>query len=159
MSTTVAEHGHPPDKEPATVVLHVGGMLRATETAVVETVLRRRPGVLAVEANPVSQTANVTFDPSLTSVAELRRWVEDCGFHCAGQSVPEHICDPLMEPDPPHAMMHAGHATVAEPPAAPTGDPGHAGHEVASVAPAPEHAGHEMGATEMSSPHDMMGHG
>src|SRR6266540_2454130 len=116
--STVPEHDHRSAKEPATVVLHVGGMLRASEKAVVEAVLRRRPGVLAVEANPVSQTANVTFDPSLTSVAELRRWVEDCGFHCAGQSVPEHVCHPLMEPDPPHAGTMVA---VAEPLPEPAG--------------------------------------
>ena len=27
----------------------------------------------------------------------LRRWITDCGFHCAGRSVPEHICDPMLE--------------------------------------------------------------
>src|SRR6266545_2469997 len=85
----------------ASAVLHVGGMYRATEKSVVERVLARRPGVIRVEANPVAQTANVTFDTAATSVSELRRWVEECGFHCAGQSVPRHMCDPLMEPDPP----------------------------------------------------------
>ena len=48
---------------PTTVVLHVGGLHYATEKAVVEQVLGRRPGVLAVDANPVAQTATVTFDP------------------------------------------------------------------------------------------------
>jgi Cu2+-exporting ATPase len=105
--------GHEPIRKVASAVLHVGGMYRATEKSVVEQVLGRTPGVLSVEANPVGQTANVTFDTARTSVAELRRWVEDCGFHCAGQSVPEHICDPLMEPDPSHSM-HGGHATAAE---------------------------------------------
>src|SRR5205823_2226248 len=122
----------------ATAVLHVGGMYRASEKAVVEQVLGHRPGVISVEANPVAQTANVTFDTATTSVAELRRWVEDCGYHCAGQSVPEHICDPLMEPDPPHAM-HAGHVTVAQPPTAPAEHMGHAGHEAPTVGPAPDH--------------------
>ena len=55
-------------------------------------------GVFAVEANPVAQTATVIYDPFRTSVAELAGWVRDCGYHCAGQSVPEHICDPLAEP-------------------------------------------------------------
>jgi hypothetical protein len=64
MSTTIPGHDHRPAKEPATVVLQMGGMLRASEKAVVEAVLGRRPGVLAVEANPVSQTANVTVDPA-----------------------------------------------------------------------------------------------
>ena len=44
----------------ATVVLHTGGIYRGSENAVVEKALGSRPGVLAVEANPVAQTANVT---------------------------------------------------------------------------------------------------
>jgi Cu2+-exporting ATPase len=141
-------------------VLHVGGMYRASEKAVVEQVLSRRPGVIGVEANPVGQSATVTFDTAKTSVAELRGWVEGCGFHCAGQSVPEHICDPLMEPDPSHGV-HAGHGTMAEaPPAAPAEHMRHAEHEASTVAPAAEHAGHAMPHEEaMPSPHEMMGHG
>jgi len=77
----------------ASVGLHTGGLRFGTEKAVVERVLGRRSGVLAVSANPASQTVNVTFDPQKTSVADLRRWVEECGNHCAGQSVPDHICD------------------------------------------------------------------
>jgi P-type Cu2+ transporter len=84
----------------ATTVLHVGGLNWASEKAVVEGVLGRRPGVRAVDANPVGQTATVTFDPARTSVAELRRWVTQCGYHCAGQSVPSHVCDPMAEPVP-----------------------------------------------------------
>ena len=90
-----------------TVVLQVGGLHGATSAAVVERTLRRRPGVLAVEANAVSQTANVTYDPDRTDVAELSGWVRDCGLHCAGQSVPEHSCDPMAEPPTP--ASHAGH--------------------------------------------------
>ncbi|HSJ45390.1 MAG TPA: heavy metal translocating P-type ATPase [Euzebyales bacterium] len=70
-------------------------MLRASEKAVVEAALSRRPGVLEVEANPVAQTANVTFDPDHASVAELRDWVAECGFHCAGRSIPAHVCVPI----------------------------------------------------------------
>ena len=87
------------DRSPAdrtTAVLDVRGMLRASENHVVEAALARRPGVAHVEANPVAQTANVTYDPSVTSLVELRRWVQDCGFHCAGQSVPNHICRYLL---------------------------------------------------------------
>jgi cation transport ATPase len=45
--------------------------------------LGRPPGDVSVEANPVAQTATVTFDPALASVAELRHVVERCGFECA----------------------------------------------------------------------------
>jgi Cu2+-exporting ATPase len=140
-------------------VLLVGGMYLATETTVVEKVLGHRPGVISVEANPVSQTANVTFDTARTSVADLRRCIEECGFNCAGQSVPEQICDPLSEPDPPPAMQ-AGHATVAEPPTAPAQHMGHQGHGSSIAAPSGEHAEHAIThAEEKPSPHEMMGHG
>ena len=71
----------------ATAVLDVRPMLFASEEAVVEAVLGRRPGVERVEANPVAQTATVVYDPTQTSVADLRRWIQDCGLHCDGQSV------------------------------------------------------------------------
>ena len=85
----------------ATVVLHVGRQYRASEKAVVEAALERHPGVLSVEANPVAQTATVRYDPAVTSVAQLRRAVERCGFECAGCNVPGCLCDPLHEPDTP----------------------------------------------------------
>ncbi|MEU6726539.1 heavy metal translocating P-type ATPase [Nonomuraea wenchangensis] len=88
--------------------MDVSGLHWASEQNVVVAVLGRRPGVIHVEANPVGQTATVSFDPRRTSVAELRTWVIDCGYHCAGQSVPSHICDPMAEPGPSGAMA-AGH--------------------------------------------------
>jgi Cu2+-exporting ATPase len=109
-----------------TVVLHVGGLHYASEKAVVEQVLGRRPGVRAVDANPVAQTATVTFDPAETSVEDLRGWVEQCGYHCAGQSTPGHVCDPLVAPDhgphdhaaveradAAHGHGHGGHAGMS----------------------------------------------
>src|SRR5215218_481869 len=81
-----------------TVVLEMAGVHWASEKAVAESVLGRRPGVVAVEANPVGQTAAVTYDPARTSVVQLTGWVRDCGYHCAGQSVPQHVCDPAAEP-------------------------------------------------------------
>src|SRR6266487_5603972 len=53
-----------------------------------------------VDANPVAQTATVAFDPEQTSVESLRHWVEECGYHCAGRSVPGHLCDPLAKEEP-----------------------------------------------------------
>lgn len=80
-----------------TVVLEVSGVYWASSKVVVESTLLRHPGVIAVEANPVSQTANVSYDPGLTSQALLRTWIVDCGYHCSGQSVPRHICDPALD--------------------------------------------------------------
>jgi len=108
---------HVPAPTPrATTTLHVGGLHYASEKAVVERALGRRPGVVEVEANPVAQTATVTFDPAATSVPELSHWVEECGYHCAGRSVPGHVCDPLAHDEPlapahdPAGVDRAGHA-------------------------------------------------
>ncbi|HKW58980.1 MAG TPA: heavy metal translocating P-type ATPase, partial [Candidatus Dormibacteraeota bacterium] len=98
---------------PKSVVLHVGGLRFATEKTVVERVLGGRPGVLSVSANPSAQTASVIFDPGKTSVAELRRWVEECGYHCAGESVPDHMCDAMPAVSPHEAMGHGGHAAMS----------------------------------------------
>ena len=145
----------------ATTVLHVGGQYLASEKAVVERVLGRRPGVRLVEANPVAQTATVTFDTAQASVAELRRWVEECGYHCAGQSVPCYICDPLAEPDPPggHAAMPAASQDAAG--AARTAAPGREEHAAHGMdAGDGVRSARELAAGEgMPSAHEMMGHG
>jgi Cu2+-exporting ATPase len=83
--------------------------------------LLRRAGVMSVEANAANQTATVSYDPAETSVSELSKWVRDCGFHCAGRSVPEHVCDPMSEPAEPGAGAaapeqltgHGGHAGMS----------------------------------------------
>ncbi len=113
-----------------TTVMDTRGLQWASSKARIEAVLGRRPGVVAVIANPVAQTATVTFDSGSTSVAELVQWIRECGLHCRGQSVPEHICDPLEEPDSevlPHEHREG---------------------------PADEHGGERMG-----EPHAVMGHG
>ncbi|MET3141342.1 MULTISPECIES: heavy metal translocating P-type ATPase [unclassified Arthrobacter] len=124
-----------------TAVMEVSGVHWASSKSVAEAMLSRRPGVLSVEANPVSQTANVTFDPAKTSIADLASWVRDCGYHCSGQSVPDHICDPMHESGSAPSAR-AGHGTAEHRPSA------HEGH----TAPAPEspeshacHEGHEDG--------------
>ncbi len=125
----------------STVVLDVRGLHYATEKNVVETVLGRRPGVHHVQANPVSQTATVTFDPSVTSVRDLARWIEECGYHCAGQSVPAHLCDPMVDPNGSQAMKpqdaapalpaaHQAHQPVMR---SPDEAMGHGGHPAMSM--------------------------
>jgi Cu2+-exporting ATPase len=121
------------DSRTATTVLHVGGLHYASEKAVVERVLGGRPGVVAVEANPVAQTATITFDPEATSIEELARWVQECGYHCAGRSVPGHVCDPFAEAEP-LAPAH-DHAAVERADLADGhGHGGHAGMSMAAMA-------------------------
>jgi Cu2+-exporting ATPase len=145
------------DPKRATAILDVHPMLFGSEKAVVEAVLGRRPGVERVEANPVAQTATVVYDPTQTSLADLRRWVQECGLHCAGQSVPEHICDPLLEPDPPDGHSHHHGAAVDTQP--PPAKPDHHHQDMAGTV-TEGHAGHGATTDEgLRSPHEMMGHG
>ena len=117
---TQAESAHSTSTDTAT--LHVGGLGFASEKAVVERVLGARPGVVSVDANPVAQTATVEYVPGETSVDALRAWIEECGYHCAGRSVPGHVCDPLVEPgrapdarraQHAHGHGHGGHAGMS----------------------------------------------
>ena len=115
---------------PTTVVLETLCCYRASEKAVIESSLGRLPGVLSVEANPVAQSATVTFDADATSLGVLRDRVRACGFQCSGQSIPEHLGDPMSLPGDGHAEReaHADHGSEA--PMTPEdvmGHPGHAG--------------------------------
>jgi len=116
-----------------TAVLHVGDVHWATSGAVVESVLSRRAGVTSVAANAVNQTATDVYDPALTSVSELSDWLRDCGFHCAGRSVPDHVCEPMSEPpghhlDPPAVRDQAGHTHGGAGQRSPQAAMGHGGH-------------------------------
>ncbi|MFB7874340.1 heavy metal translocating P-type ATPase [Nocardia sp. NPDC056064] len=145
---------------PATAVLHVGGQLRPSSRRVLTAGLRHRPGVLGVEANPVAQTATVTYDPARTSVTELRTWIRDCGYHCAGRSVPAHLCDPVSEPSPgptaaveqPHPQ-HRGTATSTDP-AVPRREPSAPSQQSPDGSPA-----HAAPASHTGTGHDAMSHG
>ena len=126
-----------------TAVLDLSGLYFADEKLVVERVLSRRPGVVRVEANPVAQTATVAFDQQVTSLRDLRRWIEECGYHCDGLSVPAHICDPTIKPNGSarHPQEHehithmpeAGHGAPARTMRSPDEVMGHGGHAAMSM--------------------------
>ena len=117
----------------ATVVLHVGEQYRASEKVVAEAALLHHQRVLSVQANPVAQTATVRYDPSLTSVAELRQVVERSGFQCAGCNVPGCLCDPLHEPARPERVHDPAAVARAHEPSG-HGEGGHGGHSMDQMA-------------------------
>ncbi len=129
-----------------TEVLDVRGLRFASEKNVVEAALGRRPGVIDVVANPTAQNATVTFDPSAATVEDLRSWVQECGYHCAGLSVPNHICEPMPAPHVDGADDgHDGHGT--------TQVEDHLDHDAHQGHPEtmePGHAGHHHGGGDMS---------
>ncbi len=111
-------------------MLQVAGVRWVSSKPVTEAVLGRRPGVLEVDANPVAQTATVRYDPNRTSVAALADWIRDCGYHCAGRAVPDHVCDPLAEPAEPPERGGAGQVAAGD------GPPEHHAGEHAAAPPA-----------------------
>jgi len=118
-----SHRGHGARGGAAEAVLHVGGLMGVMDGRGVERRLGAQAGVVNVEANALNQTATVKYDPSATTLAELDRFVEECGYHCAGRSVPGHVCDPHDDPARPEEHgAHAEHAAAAH-----TGHGGHAG--------------------------------
>lgn len=147
----------------------------------VEKKLLAQRGVHHVEANFLSGSATVHYDESQVSLADLKKLVGDCGYACAGECLPQHVCkasDPASEvamERARHAMPmehaeHAGHATM-EMPAKPAGHAmpmpaapakkmehsKHAGHAMPMPAKPTEHAEHagQMGGEMAATAHEM----
>ena len=144
-----------------TTTLDVSGMLSMLDYQGVEKQLGRLPGVHHATASIASNSVTVEYDETVTSVAELKGKIDECGFHCTGQIMPKHVC----EPHSGHALnqgMHAGHTAAMTPadsrPRAPAGHDAHEHHVHAAHAP----AGAPAVSPAMPMSHDMaqeMGHG
>ncbi len=108
-----------------TTVLSVAGMQFASEQHKVEAHVGNLDGVVSVEMNPVSQSVTIKFDPNVASASDLEAAVIECGYHCAGRPMPEHLCEPATQ----HPTEHEGHAEhegLAE-------HDGHGGHDHGSM--------------------------
>ncbi|VWC92026.1 copper-translocating P-type ATPase [Burkholderia contaminans] len=114
-----------------TATFEVAGLLSPLSARGVEKHLAQMPGVERVSVNPVAGSATVTYDPQRTDPERIRVAIMDCGYHCAGEMTPRHLCGPME-----HAMHGAAHAHV------PAGHPPeHAAMEHAGM----ETMAHEMG--------------
>jgi Cu2+-exporting ATPase len=131
-----------------TTILEVGGMLSVLDPRGVESQLKRMPGVQSVSVNIATNDAAIEHDETVTTVDALRAKISECGFHCRGEVLPQHICKkPTVTIQPAvhaeHGMDRAGRAGM--PPPKPLGP--HVTHmRGATPAPAMSHAmAHEMG--------------
>jgi len=114
-----------------TTTVEVGGLLSALSVRGVEKQLLKLPGVKKAEVNYAASSATVAYDEAAIELGAIKAKVRECGYHCAGEQLPKHICEPG---DPP-----------TESRAIPMPMPGHA-----------EHGAHSGGGEEMA--HEM-GHG
>ncbi len=113
-----------------TINLEVSGLLSTLSARGVEKQLARLPGVHKVEVNYVAGSATVAYDEAFTDLKTIKAQVRECGYHCAGELLPKHVCvvqDPLVVAaigiaPATHAghvhegpIAHAGHGMHAEP--------------------------------------------
>ena len=77
-----------------TATVDVGGMLSILDFQGVEKQLGRIPGVHRVTANTASNSATVEYDESVTSIGALKQEILRCGYHCTGEIMPRHVCEP-----------------------------------------------------------------
>ena len=127
-----------------TATLDVGGMLSMLDYQAVEKQLSRIPGVQRATASIASNSATVEYDETVTSVAALKDKINECGFHCTGQIMPKHVCEP-----------HPGMPAVGGAPMRPADS-----KPIAAARPTPKPHVHAPAAVPMSR--DMaheMGHG
>ena len=110
-----------------TTTVDVSGFRTPLDPLVVEKQLAGLKGVRRVTANFASASATVTYDEAQVSPAELEQAVRDCGFHCAGQVVPRHVCAPGQDALRAEAIDEHGPPAPAEGRAAPKA--GHGEHD------------------------------
>ncbi|MCA1554507.1 MAG: HAD-IC family P-type ATPase, partial [Chloroflexi bacterium] len=131
------------------ITIQVDGLLTAGCARNVENALMKISGVHHASANCINSTATVHYDESQVLLPTLQDAVRDCGYVCAGESVPEHMHRPAHEHT--HAGMH-DHAAHTMPSAT-------MGHEAHAHS---EHATHAMPSANRrpsSAAHDHSAHG
>ena len=118
-------HGaHHHGRESHTRTFEVAGMISPLSDRTVEKQLSRLVGVQRVDVDYATQSATLTYDPARITSDSIESAIRECGFHCAGQVLPAHVCRPA----PP--VTHAEQGAAAR---------------ETSAAPAHAEMAHEMG--------------
>lgn len=104
-----------------TLTFEVRGLFEELDHLAVERHVSALDGVHLAEANPASASVTVHYDETVVDEEALRKVIAACGFHCAGERVPNHVC----------RMEHSGHK-------------GHAAHGATGPV-AKDAMAHEMG--------------
>ena len=118
-----------------TAIVEVIGLVSVLSARGVEKQLTRIPGVRKAEVNYVAGSATVVYDETRVDLKAIGAKVAECGYHCGGELVPKHICEPerpLAESVAVEMPEHGHHAKTdmekAEAGKTPTVD--HAAHEM-----------------------------
>ena len=97
--------------------VQIDGMMSIFDDAGVEKQIKRRDGVVRVDANFLSGTATMTYDDTRVAPDDIKRFIAECGYHCRGEVMPAHICEPGKPngTSTVRAMEHQGHAVPLSP--------------------------------------------
>jgi P-type Cu+ transporter len=66
------------------VIIKVGGMTCAMCVQAIEGVLRKIEGISEINVNLAAEKAYITYNPQMTSVAQMRKAIEDLGYEYLG---------------------------------------------------------------------------
>ena len=70
----------------------VGDLFSILGAQGIEKQLMRIAGVSRAAVNTVSGITTVDYDPGTTNAPAIKAAIIECGYHCAGQALPKHIC-------------------------------------------------------------------
>jgi Cu+-exporting ATPase len=66
------------------VTLKIGGMVCATCVQTIEAALRSLPGIISANVNLGTEKAYVTYNPSVSTIPEMKKSIEDAGYQYLG---------------------------------------------------------------------------
>ena len=128
-----------------TRTLDVGDLFSVLGAQGIEKQLLRIKGVDRVSVNPVSASTSVTYDPAKTSLAKIKAAINECGFHCAGEALPKHVCEE-------HPAAHKTDVPAAKPADAQAEHKAHGGQNNDAMA---QEMGHGAGMDMQAMARDM----
>jgi copper chaperone CopZ len=97
--------------------VQIDGMMSIFDDAGVEKQIKRRDGVVKVDANFLSGSATIVYDETRVAPDDIKTFIAECGYHCRGEVVPAHVCESGTPNRMPTvgAMEHQGHAVPLSP--------------------------------------------
>lgn len=118
-----------------TAIVEVAGLVSPLSAAGVEKQLARLPGVRKAEVNYVAGSATVEYDETRIDLAAIKTKVDECGYRCGGELVPNHVRAPDDPPTDSLAVAMPVHedqtvAGKAKPDTGKTDAVDHAAHEM-----------------------------
>lgn len=109
-----------------TSTVEIGNLLSPLGAEGVKKQLLKVSGVHHVDVNYVAGSATVHYDESRTTLDQIREKIKQCGYHCRGELLPEHLCEPapaqaesaardrpMHDAQHDHHVAHAAHAAQA----------------------------------------------